>query len=564
MSDAVESPAVAPRTPIWVPWTAGLLGAATVALAEPGSLELLETLEGWGAGSAGMPWLRVRATALALAGMVPLGTMALRLGLAVALLHAALAALVASRTWRAHAAEDGGALLGGAAVLAGALAVSFPVAFEAVRAPSAAALGVIVLLLALSARGWAAAFAAGLLLAVDPVAFLIGAAPLWLSLRRAPRRELGMAFAAGVAPALLLLVPGRALYTLPVTVPGGWATLRVALGAIGQVGWAAAVLAAVGLLLSIRRGGATRETALQRLMVLLPAALAALLAGPVAGRSALVLLGALIAECVAAAVWLGGSMLIARKIPLARLSIAFVLMLLLAWPLSRLDAAVGHPIDARAANAAVEQQLFSSLPARGIVLMRDDEAERAVLAAQTTASLSATVDVFPLRHVDSARARRALQVDPALLPIARETLLGGAPSELVLSNLASMRPTFVEVTPSVPKPIAKHLLPAGAWLRFDAEPRAASDRALALDREAKFRKLAAERSALSADHGRRLVRATRRVAIALAATGEKDSASRGIDALRAVAGDEPLVSLLLRKSVLQGITLDLGDIVIEE
>lgn len=549
--------------PAWAPWLAAVLGAATVALAEPASSDFVELLEGWAAGSAGMPWLRLRATFLTLAAWLPIGTVALRLAFVVALIQAALAARIARRTWLAHAGDEKSPLLGGVGILAGALAVSFPASLEAVRAPSAAALGVLVLLVGLEAEAFGAAFAAGLLLALDPFLFLVGAFPLWLSVRQVWRTS-WLPFVAGACPLLLMLVPGRALYTFGVVAPGSWLSLRVAFGALGQVGWAAAALAAIGVLLSIRRGGATREAAYQRLLLLVLAGLVALLAGPIAGRSALILGGAMVAESVAASVWLGGTLLSARKIPLARLSVAFVLLLLLAWPLSRLDAAVGRPTEARMANAAVEQQLFSSLPERSILLLRDDDSERFALAAQAVSALSPSIDVFPLRHVGSLRAHESLQTDPALLPIARETLLGGAPSEFVMSNLAAVRPLFLEVTPSVPKPIAKHLLPLGAWFRFDAEPRAASDRALALDRESKSRQFAATHAKESVDHGRRLVRAMRRLAIALAATGEKESASRGIDALRAVAGDEPLVSLLLRKSVLQGTTLDLGDIVIEE
>lgn len=548
--------------PLWVPLAAALLGAASVALAEPTAADFGEVLEGWAAGSAGMPWLRVRALLLATASWVPLGTLALRMGLVVALVHGALAALVARRTVQAHRSPE--ALLGGCGVLAGALAASFPMAFEAVRAPSAASLGVVVLLLSLQAPTLACAFGAGLLLALDPLLFAVGALPLWLRLRTAPWRGFAPALAAGAMPVGLAFVPGRALYTFPLAEPAGWRDLAAAWSAFAQIGWAAAALAAVGIVLSVRRGGSIRGAAVERSVLLALAGLAALAAGPSLGRGALLLLAALVAESVGSAVWLGGSLLVARRIPLARASVGFALLLLLAWPLSRLDAAVGHPIDARIANAAVELPLLSSVPERSILLFRDDQAERYALAAQATLGLSATVDVLPIRHVETVRVREAIGIDPALAPIVRETLLGGAPSELVLSNLAASRPTFVEFAPSMPKPIAKHLVPAGVLFRFDAEPRAASDRAAALDAQQRTREFAAARARLSADHGLRLVRASRRLAVALAATGEKESAARGVDLLRAVAGDEPLVSLLLRKSVLQGTPTDLGDIVLEE
>ena len=562
-----SSPPAPARPSAWPLWVAAVLGAATVALAEPAPVELNEVLEGFAGGSAGMPWLRLRALVLTLGTWVPIGTVALRLAFAVALVQAALAAWIARRTWLAHAGAHRGPLLGGCGILAGALAVSFPASLEAVRAPSAASLGVVVLLVALEAEAAAAAFAAGLLLALDPVLFFVGIGPLWFRHRTIPLRSLRalwLPLAAGACPLLLVLVPGRAAYTLEATVPIGWASFRAALGALGQVGWAAAAVGAVGLGLMLRRGGALRGVAIERLALLVLAALAAIVTGPLLGRSALVLASVIVAESVASSVWLGGLLLSARRIPLARVSVGFVLLLLLAWPLSRLDAAVGHPTDARVARAAVELPLSSSLPERSIMLLRDDEAEAAALGAQACGLLSASIDLLPLRHIESARAREALRNDPVLLPIARETLLGGAPSELVLSNLASLRPTFLEVTPAVPRPIAKHLLPAGAWFRFDVEPRGASDRALALDRDRRAREFAAGHVGAAPAGGRRLVRAMRRLAVALAATGEKESAARGVDALRAVAGDEPLVSILVRKSVLQGTAADLGDIVIEE
>jgi hypothetical protein len=393
---------------------------------------------------------------------------------------------------------------------------------------------------------------------------VVGAVPLWLHVRSVPFRSVLPALAAGAMPLCLVLVPGRALYTFPLLRPAAWATPTAAWAALAQIGWAAAALAAVGLLLSIRRRGAAREMALQRLVLGIAAVLAAVACGPSLGRGPLVLISSLAAESVAASVWLGGSLLVSRRIPLARASVGFALLLLLAWPLSRLDAAVGHPIEARVANAAVELPLLSSVPERSILLFRDDAAERHALAAQATSALSATVDVLPIRHVETARVREAIGIDPSLAPVVRETLLTGAPSEFVLSNLAAQRPTFVEVAPSMPKPIAKHLMPAGALFRFDAEPRAASDRAAAMDAQRRARDFAATRAPLSADHGLRLIRASRRLAVALCATGEKESAARGVDQLRAVAGDEPLVSLLIRKSVLQGTPTDLGDIVFEE
>lgn len=550
--------------PPWAPLAAALLGAASVALAEPSAADFGEVLEGWAAGSSGAPWLRVRAVLLVLGTWLPIGTLALRMGLVVALVHGALAALVARRTVQAHASSE--ALLGGCGVLAGALAASFPVAFDAVRAPSAASLGVVVLLLSLEAPTVASAFAAGLLLALDPILLLVGAVPLWFRLRGAPWRTTAAAFGAGALPLALAAVPGRALYTFPLVRPGGWATPSAAWSALAHMGWAAVAVAGVGLVLSVRRGGDTPRGVFrfERVILLGLGGLLAVASGPILGRGALILVSVLVAEAVASAVWLGGSLLVLRRIPLARASVGFALLLLLAWPLSRLDAAVGHPTDARVANAAVELPLLSSVPERSILLFRDDLAERHALAAQAMRGLSATVDVLPIRHVEAARVREAIGIDPALAPVVRETLLAGAPSEFVLANLAAQRPTFVEVAPSMPKAIAKHLMPAGALFRFDAEPRAASDRAGALDAQKRARELAASRAPLSADHGLRLIRASRRLAVALAATGEKESATRGVDQLRAVAGDEALVSLLLRKSVLQGTPVDLGDIVLEE
>ena len=541
-----------PSTPqLWVAWAAGLLGAASVALAQPTALDASEVLEGLASGSAGMPWLRVRAAVLAMGSMLPIGTLCFRLGVTVAVLHAALAAVVARRTCRGR----GDALLGGCGVLAGALTVSFPVALDAVRAPSAAALGVIVLLLALEGEALAAAFAAGLLLAIDPLLLVLGAIPLWLRVRTLGRRELLWAFTAGALPLLVWFVPGRAVYTFPWSRPVPWGGSPFA--ALHQLGWAAAALAAAGTALSFR----DRETVV-RASLLVSAALASLAAGPELGRSSLLLAAALVAELAATAVWLGGSLLVKRRVPLARASVALVLLLLLAWPLARLDAAVGQPTLARVADACEDLPLGSSVPARALLLLRDDAAERWALAAQAAGSLPASVDVLPLRHVESTRVQEALTVDPSLSPLVRETLLGGAPSELSLSNVAAQRPTFVELAPSMPKPLAKHLVPEFAWPRFDAEPRGASDRAAALDAQRGVREVAGSHLEDSDDHGRRLVRASRRLAVSLAATGEKESMARGIAQLRAVAGDEPLASLLVRKSVLADTSL--SDVVLDE
>lgn len=541
-----------PRAAQWAAFVAALVGAGTVAVAES-SIAGAEVLEL--AGAAGPPWWRLRALVLGLTQALPIGSLSLRLGVAVALLHGALAALIAWRTTCALIANDErGALKVLAAptgVLAAAIAVVSSIAFAAVASPSAAALGVVVVLLASEEeQPTQRAFFAGLLTAIDPVLAPIA----WIRMLRGGVSGWRWALV-GASPLLVWLTPSRALYTFPLSWPTlgiaseTWATLRACGGVV-------LALATAGALLTLR-ARRERELVLEWLGAL---ALAALF-GTTLGGGAWLLFAAHTGQLVARAVWLGGGMLVGR-VPLARTTLAMVLLLLCALPLARLDGSLAK--ERRVARAVVELQTWARLEANTLLLARDRAGERALLSAQLLGAVPKTIDVLPLRDITSTRAHEAIAIDPTLAPVIRETLLDDLPSEYVLSNLATMRPLVVEMPPSVPKPIAKHLVVQGLWTRFDPEPRGASDRAGALDRQKRIRAAQAEQLDEVPMLRPRILAASRRLALALAATGERESASRGIDQLRALAGDEPLVSLLVRKSVLGASKQELEELVHEE
>jgi hypothetical protein len=169
------------------------------------------------------------------------------------------------------------------------------------------------------------------------------------------------------------------------------------------------------------------------------------------------------------------------RVPMARASAAMVVVLELALPADMMDDALVRAAPrAAGAAAAWDDAAWAPLPSRSVVLVTAPPVYARALAAQARGALRDDVTLVPT-FLHDPRAWRGLAGDPSLLPLYRDLELVGVPGEAALSSLASVRPVAVSYEPRWGKPLAKHLVPASLFDRFQPEPRGASDRRAGLD-----------------------------------------------------------------------------------
>jgi hypothetical protein len=159
------------------------------------------------------------------------------------------------------------------------------------------------------------------------------------------------------------------------------------------------------------------------------------------------------------------------------------------------------------------------------------------------------IDVIPA-YAKGPSPRRALAVDPSLLPLWRDLEFVGAPSEAALSALAATRPLAMVYEPVWGRALGRHLVPAALLDMFELEPRGRSDRRYALDAFARER----SRLALFAAHDRELAPLSASVlrarALAVASSGDRELLPRVVDDARAFAPKDPVLDEIVARSAL--------------
>jgi hypothetical protein len=208
------------------------------------------------------------------------------------------------------------------------------------------------------------------------------------------------------------------------------------------------------------------------------------------------------------------------RLPLAGASAAMVLLLLATFPVLLLDETL-QKLDAKNPESARlwDDAAFEPLAPGSLVLVRDDQVYMRALASQATGELRADLTLVPTFDLPARVAEEELVRDPALAPVWRDLVLYGAPRERTLSTAASSRPLVMAFEPTLEKGILRHLVPEGVLASFHPEPRGASERLAALDRDA-LEPL--EDAALGALTARLFDQRAR----ALVALGEREAASR--------------------------------------
>ncbi len=249
-------------------------------------------------------------------------------------------------------------------------------------------------------------------------------------------------------------------------------------------------------------------------------------------------LAAFAAACLLAGVAMQATVraIASARVPMARASAAMVVVLELAIPADMADdALVRAGRRSTSAAAAWDDAAWAALPPRTVLLVTAAPVYARALASRARGALPDDVTLVPT-FLHGPRARRDLADDAALLPLWRDLELVGVPGEAALSSLAAVRPVAMSYEPAWGKSLAKHLVPATLFDRFEPEPRGASDRRAGLDAFAHVRDRLAV--AIAADPELKettavLLRARARLAVDL--SGDADLAARTAADVRAFA-----------------------------
>jgi len=210
--------------------------------------------------------------------------------------------------------------------------------------------------------------------------------------------------------------------------------------------------------------------------------------------------------------------------------------------------------DTRELGAAEHwtEAALGSLPPNSVLLVRSEAVLLRLLAAQTTRGSRPDVLVVPFALLERGGARAAwLAREQGLLPLVREMLLKGQPSEFALSALADARPTFVDLGPVVDSRLATHLVPQPFFTAFAAQPLARSDRREELDRGARAfsRVVSALKNSPDGDPATRSVLALSLAerALLLASLGDREASAELVAELRALDPHSQVVTALAQK-----------------
>jgi len=251
------------------------------------------------------------------------------------------------------------------------------------------------------------------------------------------------------------------------------------------------------------------------------------------------------------------------RIPFARASAAMIALLELMLPFHAADDGVTRAFDrARGVSATWDEVAWGALPDGALVLVSDARVMTRALASRAAGVLRGDLAVVPTFDLDGAAARAELAREPNLTAIWRDMALDSHPDEFSLSALAAARPLVVVFDAKWEEALARHLVPIGLETRFEPEPRGASDRRRALEAFAPVRDDLARATVLDRDP--ELVDVTARLlrsrALALAASGEKEMMTRGIDDLHMFAPKDAVADLIAKRAVRTRGAVDVSDI----
>ncbi|MCL2776784.1 MAG: hypothetical protein FWD73_02180 [Polyangiaceae bacterium] len=524
-----------------------------------------------------------------IAMLLPVGTRALRAGLASAVVTG-LATAASCEVARAAVAKvtQGSSKLGSSVAAAMVLATTLGSTWQTEgSAPGGSVVGALLVLLALATNmsmrhahvspakddprdhvhhTQFMALLLGLSASYEPLVFASVAAACapWIARfdRRAIVRVL-VTFALGLAPlgfgfALsrrdpeMSLLPSAFGGALPEHGTSSGPSAREAFASLvsSEASTVLVIAAAIGVVIAASSPLARRS--LISLVSVIVVGLLCVLVAPSSAHTLAPVLAALVAVNVLAAIALAsGVMYIARaRIPFARTSGALAVLLVLVLPARAADeSAARRKARMPRAEATWNELVWGPLAPSSVLLVSDSCTLRRLTASRATGELRPDLLVVPTTNVRSRRASHALAAEPKLTPLYRNLALGLFPDERSLSEIASSRPLLLTFDPRWDRALARHLVPVGLISRFEIEPRAAIDRSRALDKLRPSR----ERLVHLTEHNADLTAATASLlrvrAIAVAACAEREVLSLALEDLRPFSPNDAVANTLVRRMV---------------
>ncbi len=516
--------------------------------------------------------------------VVPLGTRALRAGLASALVTAACGAIAFSIarelliSARPLVSRNVVSAVAATLVLGALLAPQWQTEGAA---PAGAVTGALLVLLAAAVgqRSYASGssdvrpigLVLGLSASYEPLVFVAALAAVapWvhgIAQSRPIRREHVLSalptFAFGLVPMAFALAAWRRAPEIaiaaakPLASPlgenaGTSAPLSLVMTEIGAV---VLVAAAFGIVVTVLVPAA-RRALLSLLGIALVGALAVALRAPTGPwhvaapvLAAIVALHLLASLALVALVVAVGT----ARVPFARASAALVLVLGFVLPFRAADdTSARRALRAQNSAAIWNEVAWGSAPPAAVVLVADPIVMRRVSAARAVGQMRPDLVVVPTFALPSRMTDRALREEPALSPFYRDVALGTTPEELSLAQLAGARPVLTSFDPRWERNLGRHFVAVGLTTRYEQEPRGVSERRHALEGFEASRDLLVRISVAKQDPDIAAATASllRGRAIAAAASGERDLLSRALEDLRPFAPDDRVANLLVRRMV---------------
>ena len=505
--------------------------------------------------------------------LAPIGTRAMRAGLASAVVAGACGALAfwiarqLVEVVRPGAAKAAPRLMAAVAAVAALSGVMAPVWQVEAAAPGGAVVGALIVLAAIAlgaeaqaeadaqadanadadakANAGAIAFVLGLAASYEPivrVAALVAVAPwMWGKARAitgAGWIHAAIAFAMGLAPLALSAALGRRAPEIAIAGARPFAS-SIGTHAHGHVPIAAFAQSEIGMLL------------------LVAAAAGAVLAWlvPDARRCLASLVGVILVGVVAIS---------NARVPFAQASAALVVVLELVLPVRAADETLTRR-EARASQASTvwNEVAWGAAPPAAVLLVSEPSTMRRIAAARATGQMRPDLLVIPTFAMPSRATDRALASEPKLAPLYRDVALGSTPEELSLATLATQRPLLASFDPHWDRGLARHFVPVGLTTAFEPEPRGSSDRRRGLDAFTASKERLVRVAVAKKDPDLAAATATllRGRAIGMAACGERDVLSRALDDLRPFAPEDPVANTLVRRIVTSKGPIDVRDLV---
>jgi hypothetical protein len=132
-------------------------------------------------------------------------------------------------------------------------------------------------------------------------------------------------------------------------------------------------------------------------------------------------------------------------------------------------------------NNVFTQEAYWTLPRHSLLLLRHRELAYRAWATRLAEGMRPDVLVVTADRLQrNPDSNRLLSMEPALVPLVREMVIRGHPTEYALSQLADARPLFVELDDTWDIRLREHVAARGLWSEFHSQTLGRSDRYSAL------------------------------------------------------------------------------------